>query len=417
MTKKLHYGWIVCIGCTFFMLCCSGMVINAFSAYLPFLVEKYGLSQTQASMITTIRSFASLIFKFIVLWFIKRLGVRRTMLIGGCFTVASFLTYSFGSSVASIYAAAALTGAGYGMATMVPISIVLNSWFESKLAIAVAVCAANTGVSAMVFPTMITNFVEKIGLSATFLGQSILILVLCLLATLLIRNTPSEMGLAPFGHGSEEETKKAKRARLLTNIELTGFHKYVFLLAPLLLGAVTITVPSLFTLHFTALGFDKMTAAMGVSAYGFTMLIGKFAYGLSDDLIGNTKTNYLFLVILTAGCLIGCFAAGSVPIMILSTGLIGLGCALMTVGVTMWAKDFSSKDGYAETVRLYQILTMVGTLIAAPISGMIADSVGNYVPVFAMFAVMSAGMLVVIMSGYSAGAKQLKSSAMQQTEA
>ena len=410
MTKKLHYGWIVCVGCTLIMLCCSGMVINAFSAYLPFLVDKFGLSQTQASMITTIRSFTSLIFKFIVLWFIRRLGVRRTMLLGALCTVTSFICYSAASSVTWIYVAAALTGAGYGMATMVPISIVLNQWFEQKLAIAVAVCASSTGFSAMFFPTLITKMVQSIGLGPTFFAQSILMFVLCGLAILLIRNTPAEKSLEPFGHGAAAEAKKAKK-RELTNIELTGFHKYIFLLAPLFLGAVTITVPSLFTLHFVALGFDNMTAALGVSAYGFTMLVGKFAYGFCDDLIGNTKTNYLFLGILIAGCLLGCFVAGSTPLMILSSGLIGMGCALMTVGITMWAKDFSPENGYAETVRLYQILTMIGTLIIAPLAGMIADAVGNYVPVFALFTAMSVGMLVVIFSGYRAGARQKKAEA------
>ena len=408
-SKKLHYGWIVCIGCTLMMLCCSGMVINAFSAYLPFLVEKYGLTQTEASMITTVRSFASLIFKFVVLWFINRIGVRRTMLIGSLCTFGSFVCYAFGGSTASIYVAAALTGAGYGMATMVPISIVLNKWFESKLAIAVAVCAASTGVSAMIFPTMITNAVEKFGLSVTFLGQSILILALCLIAVLIIRNAPEDMGMEAFGHGNAEEGKKKNGKHGLTNIELTGIHKYVFLIAPLFLGAVTITVPSLFTLHFTSVGFDKMTAAMGVSVYGFTMLIGKFLYGLCDDIIGNAKTNYLFLGILIAGTLLGCFVRGSFPILILSSGLIGLGCALMTVGITMWAKDFSSPEGYAGTVRLYQILTMIGTLIISPIAGMIADKVGNYIPVFAFFTAMSVVMLIVIFSGYQAGAKKVAS--------
>lgn len=406
--KKIHYGWMICVGCTLMMLCCSGMVINAFSAYLPFLVERFDLSQTQASMITTIRSFSSLIFKFIVLWFINRLGVRRTMLIGAIFTAGSFLCYAFGTSAVWVYMAAALTGAGYGMATMVPISIVLNKWFEQKLALAVAVCAASTGFSAMLFPTMITKAVQSIGLSQTFLAQSVLMFALCLLAVLIIRNTPEEMGMKPFGSGEEAVNTKNKKERVLTNIELTGMRKYIFLLAPLFLGAVTITVPSLFTLHLTALGFDKMTAAMGVSAYGFTMLVGKFAYGLADDIIGNAKTNYLFLVILIAGTLTGCFVSGSVVMMIVSCGLIGLGCALTTVGITMWAKDFSTPEGYAGNVRLYQILTMIGTLIISPLAGIIADKTGNYIPVFAMFTLMSVGMLLVIFSGYHYGAVNMK---------
>lgn len=407
MKMKIHYGWIVCVGCTLLMLCCSGMVINAFSAYLPFLVEKYGLTQTEASMISTVRSFASLIFKFIVLWFINRLGARKTMLLGALCTFTSFVCYAFGNSLFTIYLASALTGAGYGMATMVPISIVLNKWFEKNLAIAVAVCASSTGVSAMIFPAMITNLVQRFGLSTIFFGQSVLILALCLAAFFLIRNTPEEKGMEAYGHGDLAKDEKKKNKRILTNIELTGLHKILFYIAPLFLGAITVTVPSLFTLHFTSLGYDKMTAAMGVSVYGFTMLLGKFAYGIIDEILGNEKNNYLFIVILSAGTLLGCFAEGSYMILLVSSGLIGLGCALMTVGITMWAKDFSSQEGYAGTIRIYQVLTMVGSLMVSPLAGMIADKVGNYIPVFAMFTVMGLIMLLVIFSGYRVGAKKI----------
>ena len=403
MKGKIHYGWIICIACTLMMLCCSGMVINAFSAYLPSIVEQYGLTQTQASLITTIRSFSSLIFKFVVLWFINRIGVRRTMMIGAFCTSGAFLCYGFGHSVFAIYAAAALTGAGYGMATMVPISIILNKWFEQKLAIAVAVCAASTGVSAMIFPTMITKCIQTIGLSTTFIGQSILMFVLCMIAVLILRNTPEEIGLEPFGRNMKAEEKK--KAKSISNIELQGLHKILFYIAPLLLGAVTITLPSLFTLHFTTLGFDAMTAALGVSAYGFTMLIGKFAYGFFSDLIGNAKTNYIFIMMLIIGCFAGCVAKGSTLMLLLSSGIIGLGCALSTVGITMWAKDFSSAEGYAETVRTFQILTMVGTLFASPLAGVLADTFGNYVTVFALFGIMSIVIMIVIISGYRAGAK------------
>ena len=408
MKSKIHYGWIICIGCTLLMLCCSGMVINAFSAYLPYIVEQYGLTQTQASMITTIRSFSSLIFKFVVLWFINRLEVRRTMLLGAICTSGAFLCYAFGSSAAWIYAAAALTGAGYGMATMVPISIILNRWFERKLAIAVAVCASSTGISAMIFPTLITKAVQVIGLSNTFVCQSILMFALCGLAIVILKNTPDEMGLEPYGRNMAADKERASKMKLLTNIELTGVHGVIFLIAPLLMGAVTITVPSLFTLHYTSLGFDNMTAALGVSTYGFTMLVGKFVYGFARDIIGSSKTNYLFLGLLLVGTLIGCFAAGSVVMLVLSSGFIGLGCALSTVGITMWAKDFSSPEGYAGTVRMYQILTMVGTLVTAPIAGMMADAFGNYIPVFALFTVMSIVTVIIIFSGYRVGAARLE---------
>lgn len=402
MKSRLHYSWIVCIGCTIAMFCCTGLVINAFSVYMPYLVERYQLTQTQASMVTTFRSLFSLIFKFVVIWFINRLNVRRTMTLGFLCTTLAFVCYSFNGSPIWIYIAASLSGMGYGLATMVPISILLNRWFKEKLAMAVAVCAASTGVASMIFPTIITKVVQTAGLSSAFLIEAAVIFVLCVLAVFLLRNEPQEKGLRPFGDQGEESEQTEQTILTDEPDVLSKGQRIFFMLAPLMLGAVTQTAPGLFTLHFTGEGFDPMKAALAVSVFGFSLLVGKFAYGYCTDAIGGSKTNYLFLTIQLLGVALGCFIRNHPAVMFASVVLIGLGFSVSTVGITMWAKEFSTAKEYGNTVRLYQILFMIGSLILSPCTGIVADAFGSYVPVFAMYTVMTVGILLVILWAYRA---------------
>lgn len=398
MKTKIHYGWIVCAGCTLAMFCCCGLVIQAFSVYMPFLVQRYGLTQTQASLVPTFRSLFSLIFKFLVIWFIDRLNVRRTMGLGFLFVIASFVLYAGNGPYWLIYAAAALAGIGYGLATMVPISILLNRWFREKLALALAFCAASTGVASMIFPPVITGIISRRGLTTAFLLEAAAIALVFLATMLMLRNDPKELGLAPFGRETEKKTEKA--AAVQTAAPLSKGQGLVFLAAPLLLGAVAQTASGLFTLHFTGEGFDAMTAALAVSVFGFSLLVGKFVYGFCQDAIGGAKTNLLLLALMLGGVVCACFIRGSAVLLFVSVILIGLGFSVSTVGITMWAKEFSDEKQYANTVRTYQILFMLGSLVFSPCAGMIADLFGSYVPVFALYSVMTAGILAVICWAY-----------------
>ena len=53
--KRLHRAWAVCLGCTFMLLICGGLGINAFSVSQPYILAQNGFTNTQTSMITTVR--------------------------------------------------------------------------------------------------------------------------------------------------------------------------------------------------------------------------------------------------------------------------------------------------------------------------------------------------------------------------
>ena len=64
--KRLHRAWAVCLGCTMMMLVCSGLGVNAFSVSQPYILAQNGFTNTQTSMIVTVRSVMYLLSMFAV---------------------------------------------------------------------------------------------------------------------------------------------------------------------------------------------------------------------------------------------------------------------------------------------------------------------------------------------------------------
>ena len=58
--KRLHRAWAICLGCTLMLFVCGGLSVNAFSVTQPYVLAYGGFTNTQTSMINTIRALSYL---------------------------------------------------------------------------------------------------------------------------------------------------------------------------------------------------------------------------------------------------------------------------------------------------------------------------------------------------------------------
>lgn len=92
--KRLHRAWAVCLGCTMMMLVCSGLGVNAFSVSQPYILAQNGFTNTQTSMIVTVRSVMYLLSMFALRFYYKKLGYRLGMALSVLLSAASFALFA-----------------------------------------------------------------------------------------------------------------------------------------------------------------------------------------------------------------------------------------------------------------------------------------------------------------------------------
>ncbi len=397
MKHRPHYAWAVCAGGALILFCTSGLAVNAFTIFQPYILAQNGFTNAQSSLLVTVRSLTSFVSMLLSGPYYRRLSLRAGMGIAGALTTAGFFLFGAASGFPACALAAAVVGLGYGVGTMIPVAMLMERWFIEKRTLALGLCSAVTGLSTLGIPSLLTRIIETRGLRFAFRAEGFFIAALVLAAVLLIRSRPADRGMEPYGSWDRvnHEDFTAGGRELARRDWL--------LLVPILLcvGAFTSVGYSHITVLTRGEGFSAHTTALAVTFSGVTLMLGKSAYGVLEERLGPVRTNWLFGVLLLAGLLLSCFTAGSTTLLLLAMALYGPGLALGTVGITTWAGDLSTPETYDAAVRRFQVGYAAGGLLFSTLPGLLADRFGgSYVPAYLFFALCAAFSVLGIQSLY-----------------
>ena len=388
--NKSTYSWAICGACTLLIICTMGTCTNAFSVYLPYITSS-GLDASATSLILTVRCLFSLVGMLLVPLFYRffslRLGMTLTCMMAAC----SFLLYSMSDSAPLFYAAAAFAGLGYGLGSLIPVSLMINRWFRTSRGFAMGICTAGTGICTICFPPLITLICEKLSLHMAFLLECLLLLLCALVIWLVLRDTPEETGRTAYAKG--EENRKAKA---VNHYNLGGFGWPLMISAILMLGGVSTAAPGHFPVLFAGQGYDVYLISVAVSVFGALLAVGKLVYGKVADRMGGYGPSIGFLLFLAAGCFFSCMGGSSVLPMFLAVSLMGFGFPLASVGLSVLSADLADEEHYMSTLKWFQIAYAAGGMMFSGLPGILFEKFGTYVLSYAIFFVMTSLILAAI---------------------
>ena len=133
---------------------------------------------------------------------------------------------------------------------------------------------------------------------------------------------------------------------------------------------------------------------------GFTLVIGKLAFGAYADRYGGRKATLCFGLLIFAGYWLFSLKCGSTPLAFIAMFLLGLGLSTGTVGVNLLATSFSDETHFVTTYKRFQILMMIGGVISGMIPGAIADLTGSYLPAITLATVLAAIYVIFVFFAY-----------------
>lgn len=254
--KNIHRAWAVCLGCTLALLVCGGLCINAFSV-------------TQTSMITTACSVTFLLCMFVVNAYYEKLGYRAGLTLAVLLGVGSFVLFAEARTIPGYY----LAGVSYGLGAMLPASILMLRWFLSRRGTDIGICAAGTGISAVVFPPILSAFIERFSLRVCFYFEALVSLLAAIAVFLLIREIPEACGLAPYG--TREEASSSEKQKL--SIHPSRLRWAMLYLDVILIGSIASPGFAHMMILFTSSGSSGAQAAFSFMPGAIADLTGSYA--------------------------------------------------------------------------------------------------------------------------------------------
>ena len=387
--KGFHYGWvIVFVGflSMWFITCifssAAGMMVNP-------VTEEMGISRSAFTMASTACSIAGMIMSTSIGRVFRKFSVKKTMLVGSAIYAACYASYGLAPNIYVFYVIGFISGFAMIMSSMVAISTLLARWFDEKRGLAVALASTGSGVGGVVMNPLIGSLVTSMGWRKTYFVLGAMIAVVMIPAVLfLIRETPQEMGLEPYG---KKETKDGapmaeESGYTAAEARLTPMY-WLWIPVVLIVSAVCNTIMQLTVAYATDMGFEYSVAAGIASVLTAGLAIWKLVMGQLYDSIGSRKAATLSLSVYTLVLILYAISSKEMAfIYYIGTALFGMGGSFATIAYSVVVQDVFGKKDFATIYGSINVFASIGGAIGSPVVAAVFDKLGTYKPAWVVLA-------------------------------
>src|SRR3954468_5194524 len=219
----------------------------------------------------------------------QRFGIRATViaalaLMGLSSTASLFMTHSW----QLVLSWGVFSGIGSGCITNVLSATIVNRWFVTNRGLVMGLFAASTSTGTLIFIPGLSAIAASSGWKPVVLCVAIAMTALIPLVYFLLPESPSELGLQPFGADADHPVEVRERANPLKaafGALGEGIRSRDFWLLSITFFVCGFTTNGLVGTHMIALCHDHGMEA--VAAGGLLALMGLF------DLVGTTASGWL----------------------------------------------------------------------------------------------------------------------------
>jgi sugar phosphate permease len=382
--RRLHYAWTVLAVGVWVVFISIGLARFGYGLLLPCMQDALGLDNTGTGAFATVSLSGYLLFSLICGTLSSRIGARLVITLGlilaslGMFMTGTVRQFWFG------LLALCVVGMGSG-ATNVPVMALFSSWFGVRLrGLAAGIGVTGSSVAFILLGPLVPRFIALFpdrGWRYTwylFGGAS---LVCAAAAFLLLRDRPSQMGLAPLGGGSTDTFESPSWGTMVrsTPIWYLGALYTVF-------GFSYIIYATYFFRYLTGeMNISRITAGTLYMTIGwFSLACGLLWSGLSDRIGRGWALHIVYVIQVSAYVL---FA--------LSSRVWGLTLSAVLFGLTAWSTpaivsaacgDLVGRRLAPAALGFATIFFGMGQLLGPMVAGRIADASGSFRAAFLLAA-------------------------------
>jgi sugar phosphate permease len=383
---RLHYAWRILAVGTLVVFGALGLARFGYTLLLPPMQASLGLDNTEAGALATANLAGYLAMTVIGGALASHLGPRLVIAAGLAVAALGMLLTGLAGDFGATLLWRALTGVGSG-ASNVPAMALLAAWFaQRRRGLAAGIGVTGSSLALIVLGALVPGLLSDFGDDAwrlCWLGFAGATFALAILALVVLRNRPADLGLRPLGASAAEppdpgaataglQWRSVYRAGVIWHLGLVyvafGFSYIIYMtfFSKYLIAEA----------HYTQAEAGRLFMAMGWAS----LLCGVLWGWLSDfDHIG--RKGALVMVYLLQALAFGLFALWPEPA--------GLTLSALLFGITAWSIPaiVAAMCGDLLGARLapaglgfVTLFFGIGQAIAPSAAGALADAAGSLAP-------------------------------------
>lgn len=418
-TKKSMYHWVILVCCVLTLMFAYSTRFGLAQLFTTEIIKETGFATSAYFLCTTIASVICIFTSPIAGKLLRGKYMRPTFLICCIGTMGFYSCYGFCHSLWQFYLVGALQGFFAMGACTIPVTVLITNWFEKKRGLMISIAMMGVSIGGTVLSPFLAWTISSYGWRKSyFILGTVSLLVLVPISGFIVRRSPEDLGLLPYGHGEEPVSSKKKGNPVPANNWNATLQeaKKTPILWMFAIGAFFIYFTSCIIGHMSyylqTTGFDAAAIASYISLYSTVAIAGKIVLGYIFDRFGP-KGGILFGCGLFFLFLLSFLMVQGSPLMLYAAAVLyGFGTCTATIAVPFMTTSVFGAKHYSELYGFISAFTMTGSAVGSSGIGLIYDLTGSYRLALVILAIFTALTIVIMFICIDMGRKHTAAKAV-----
>ena len=405
--RGVPYCWWLVPLTGFIKVLTSAPLFHAMAIWTVALESHFGWSRTQLSMAFALTRIEGGVMGPIEGYLTDRLGTRRMVFLGLLVLGAGFLFFWRVQHLWMFYAAFMVMSLGHSLGGWVPVTTVLNNWFDRHRAKAMGWSNTVSRLGGLLLVPALAFAIDpdqdRLGWELAALSLGIFTLLIAWPLSQLIRDRPEDYGELPDGdlpassqvipieHGAPNPPANEPKPRTIDFTATQALRTPAFWFISLGHGFTSMVIIAIMA-HLGLLmkdqGFDVQTTGWVISVYSGVSMASQVFGGYVGDRIPLRIAIFIFTTIQAAAVLL-LTAATTISMVYLFAVLFGIGFGGRNPLTTAIRGDYFGRASFGKILGISTVPMNFLLLIAPPLAGYMRDVQGTYTMAFNLLAALS----------------------------
>jgi MFS family permease len=399
MKQPRFYGWTALIGVMIAYGGFCGDVIYAYGVFLPAMSKSFNWSRSALSGAYSLFIIAGGMLGPVAGITVSRFGARKNIVL--CNIVASLGLLGM-SQVEELWHVYLFFGVMAGMSLafgeFISVTTVINNWFIRKRSLAMGLLFASGGIAGFAFPPLISWLISGFGWRIAWVCiAAIHFLLTVILAGILIRSRPEDVGQAPDGL-SDVTAETLSKEMVLKRVYQTSvdwnlrdaLHTPALWMIIALFSALFFAYNMLTThqvVYLQDLNFSPMRSATAFGLMIGTSIIGRLVSGALGLRFEGRHLAAVFLTLMGWG-IVALINARNFFFIYLYSILTGIGFGGMIVLMPNLLSAYFGRTHYSRIVGWTSPMITIVCAASPLVAGFLYDVTGKYFFSFSLSALL-----------------------------
>lgn len=402
--NHIHYAWWILLGLCIIVGLGKGGLNNSAGLFLTPVSKDLGIGMGNLSLYFSISAIVTIIFLPLGGKLMAKYDIRLILTVSIILQAGAFALFGMMSSVWGWYLLAIPLAVGGVFITVIAGPVLINQWFNKNNGLALGILSAAGGAMGAIAQPVVGNLIANQGWRMAYIIVGIAFIVIIVpVILLLIKKSPKEKGLRPYGAEEMNSTVSMNTSKGSEKGVTMSVAKKSSAFYGLVIFFFLITSIASFSAHIPTFlmnkGFDVTFAGNVMGTYMIGVLIGSLLIGFLTDKIGSRNTALLAMSIgLIAICLL-LFSVASSIIITIAVGFFGIvSASIGTLGPALTSSLFGNKE-YSQIYSNASLGLAISSVVALPAYGYVFDFTGSYnIALYSIIIMLILNIIIIIMA-------------------